>query len=88
MFALKAKFTERRKSRRIPTSKKATILYRNNACRMPCSVVEISKSGARLRPTEPMLLPNEIELLFAPSTKIRCEVIHRTGDEIGVHFLR
>ncbi len=88
MFSLKSRLVERREKTRVPTAKQADILYCNRACRMACTVVDISRSGARLRPSEPMLLPNEIELHFAPNTNIKCEVIHRTGDEIGVHFLR
>ena len=87
MFMQATRLSNRRKSSRIPTSKTAFILLRNNAFRMPCTVVDISRHGARLRPEDTMLLPNEFSLQFEPNQSIPCEIVHRTGNEVGVRFL-
>lgn len=87
MFMQMHRFNNRRKSSRIPTTKSAFILFRNNACRMPCTVVDISKAGARLHPEDTMLLPNEFKLQFGSNKSVLCEIVHRTGTEIGVRFI-
>lgn len=81
------RFFDRRKHTRHLLSKDAKILLRNNSFQLPCSIIEIAKSGARLRPADGALLPNEFRLLVSSGEKIWCEVIHRSGDEIGVRFL-
>ena len=87
MLAMGRRFLERRKSPRFSVSKTAKILYRGGSCQMNCSVVEVSNSGARLHPADAGLLPNEFDLVFSPSQRVKCEAVHRSSAEIGVRFL-
>lgn len=87
MLGVARRLFDRRKTPRYSVSKNAKILFPNSSFQMPCSIVEIANSGARLRPADPTLLPNKFELLVSPGKKVRCEAIHRSGDEIGVRFL-
>lgn len=87
MFAISRRFLDRRKEPRFTISKGSKIFFRNGSCQMACTIVEISNKGARLFPADAMLLPNEFELLISPGTKVKCEVIHRSANEIGVRFL-
>ncbi|NIY16299.1 MAG: hypothetical protein GWM98_16070 [Nitrospinaceae bacterium] len=54
---------------------------------MKCTIVEISNSGARLRPTDALILPNEFTLKISPEQEVLCEAIRRSEFEIGVRFL-
>lgn len=78
---------ERRKSPRYSVSNDARILFRNRSCQMKCAIVEISNSGARLKPSDPVLLPNEFELVMSTKQRVTCEVVHRNASEVGVRFL-
>ena len=87
MLALSRRIFERRHKPRYAVSKNAKILFRDRSCQMKCAVVEISNSGARLKPHDAGLLPNEFELVLTPGQQVKCEAVHRTGSEIGVRFL-
>jgi hypothetical protein len=87
MFAIGRRFLDRRKAPRFTISKDSKILFRNGSCQMGCTIVEISNTGARLFPADAALLPNEFELLVTPGTRVRCEAVHRSANEIGVRFL-
>lgn len=87
MFGGSLRLFDQRKHPRHLLGKDAKILLHNNSFQISCSIVEIAKSGARLRPGDAALLPNEFHLLVSSGKKVRCEVIHRFGDEIGVRFL-
>lgn len=87
MLGIGRRIRERRSAPRYTISKDSKILFRNRSCQMKCSVVELSNSGARLRPTDPALLPNEFDLVLSPGQQVKCEAVHRTGNEIGVRFL-
>ena len=87
MLAIPKRLFERRKNPRYQVSKNAKILFRNRSCQMKCVIAEISNTGARLQPADAGLLPNEFELIVAPGQNVKCEAVHRTGEEIGVRFL-
>ena len=87
MLGLGRRFIERRNSPRYSVSKDARILFRNRSCQMKCAIVEISNTGARLQPSDTVLLPNEFELVMSPKQRVTCEVVHRTASEVGVRFL-
>ena len=85
-MAIRLGLFDRRKKQRYEISTKAKILLANSSFQMACEIVEISNSGARLRPADATLLPNEFVLLVSPGKKVKCEAVHRTGREIGVRF--
>lgn len=87
MLALGRRFLERRSALRYTASNNSKILFRNGSCQMKCTVTDLSNTGARLQPSEPGLLPNEFDLVLSPGQQVKCEAVHRTGNEIGVRFL-
>lgn len=87
MLSIGRRLLERRKTPRYLMSQNAKILFRDRSCQMTCAVLEISRSGARLRPADAVLLPNEFELVLSRNSKVTCEAVHRTETEIGVRFL-
>lgn len=87
MLALGRRLMERRNAPRYTASKNSKILFRNGSCQMKCTVIDLSNKGARLEPSEPGLLPNEFDLVLSPGQQVKCEAVHRTGNEIGVRFL-
>jgi len=54
---------------------------------MGCSILDISESGARLRPQEPVFVPDSFRLRLSPTLTIGCEVVHRSQGDIGVAFV-
>ena len=80
-------FKDRRNDERIKAYKKAVILYYNNACQMNCTILDYSKNGARLKTVDPLLLPSRFDLRFAADLTVKCDVVRRSGNEIGVRFV-
>ena len=80
-------FKDRRDDARIKTYKKAMILYYNNACQMKCTILDYSKNGARLKTVDPLLLPSRFDLRFAADLTVKCDIVRRVGNEIGVRFV-
>jgi len=87
MLSIARRWSERRNAPRYAVSQNAKILFRNRSCQMKCAILEISNAGARLKPSDAGLLPNEFELVISPKQQVKCEAIHRTETEIGVRFL-
>jgi len=65
----------------------AQIIFRNGNCSMTCQILDISDTGALVRPLELALCPNKFVLRprFDPSRE--CEVIWRKGEVLGVRFV-
>ncbi len=87
MLGVGRRLFDRRKKPRYSVTKDAKILIRNSSFQMRCSIVEITASGARLRPADTALLPNEFDLLVSPGKKVKCETTYRSADEIRVRLL-
>lgn len=88
MRQIARRLLERRRGPRFAVSQRTKILFMNGSCQMDCTVIEMSKSGARLQPADAGLLPNEFDLLISPGKRVKCEAIHRSAYEIGVKFFR
>lgn len=80
--------TERRKSDRKKTFRAAVTLFESPSSPMPCIVMDISATGARIKALSADELPNEF-LLTIESTMAQhqCKVVWRVGDELGIHFM-
>ena len=80
--------TELRKHARKPFHWRATIIAGSGSPR-PCTVSDVSESGARLKVDRPGELPEKFILLLTASGKTRrlCRVIWRSKKEAGVKFL-
>ena len=77
-----------RKHARKPFHWRATILAGGEQSR-PCTVTDVSESGARLRVDKPNELPEKFTLLLSSMGQARrlCRVIWRSRKEAGVKFL-
>jgi hypothetical protein len=55
----------------------------------PCTVVDMSDTGARLKIGETERLPRHFGLTFSPSTRdgLRCEIRWRRGRSVGLRFV-
>ena len=72
--------------RRIP--KGALIADDDRRCTLPCTVRDISETGARLRLTGTVSAPDTFELLIdLDGFEASCEVVRRRADEIAVRFI-
>jgi hypothetical protein len=79
--------TERRLLQRRRSLLGAQIVFRNGNCSMTCQVLDISETGALLRPLELALCPNRFVLRPRFDPPRECEVIWRKGDVLGVSFV-
>lgn len=63
------------------------IIFQNGNCVVDCLVLEISKSGAALKPTNPLECPKffKLEINYGPSRD--CEVCWQYADKMGVRFV-
>jgi hypothetical protein len=78
---------ERRRLQRRRALLGAQIIFRNGNCSMSCQILDITETGALLRPLEMTLCPNKFVLKprFDPSRQ--CEVIWRKGAVLGARFV-
>jgi hypothetical protein len=78
---------ERRRLQRRRSLLGAQIIFRNGYCTMSCQILDITETGALLRPLEPALCPNKFVLKprFDPARE--CEVIWRKGEVLGARFV-
>ena len=80
--------TDRRKSLRMGTTIPALIHVGDGVPQHPCSVVDVSRGGARIRLNADVQLPDSFSLLFNRVGSVRraCRVIWRRGGDLGVAF--
>ena len=77
---------DRRSEIRIRTLRKCRVVFGEQAEVMNCFLLDISKSGARLRPADAAKLPDRFDLEIEHDIKVSCEVAQRTHKELGVAF--
>jgi hypothetical protein len=78
---------EKRRSTRRRILKGAAIAYNDRHCTLPCTVRDLSETGAWLRVTGTVSAPETFELLVKlDGFEASCEVVRRRGDEIAVRF--
>jgi hypothetical protein len=65
----------------------AQIIFRNGNCSMSCQILDISKTGALLRPLELTLCPNKFLLRPRFDPPRQCEIVWRKGELLGVRFV-
>jgi len=49
-------------------------------------LLDLSKSGARLRPADATNLPDHFELEIEHDLRVSCKVVRRSDNEFGVSF--
>lgn len=87
MLAIRQRLIERRRNARYMISKNAKILFNDGRGEMSCTIIEMSNTGARLHPADPLALPDSFDLVIAPGEEAKCQVVHRADLEIGVRFI-
>lgn len=78
---------ERRGASRTHVLKSGTIVFNSGNCSMDCQILDMTKTGARLRPMDILLCPNEFTLKLGRGSVNDCEVKWRKGNILGVRFL-
>lgn len=79
------------KDRRVATRKrtliKAQLVFNDAHCQMDCTVLDISETGAKIRPSDLSSLPSRFELRIHFGKTHACEVVRRSANYLGVRFL-
>jgi hypothetical protein len=78
---------EKRRARRTRVIKAAVIVFNDSHCSMDCQVLDLSKTGARLKPADNLVCPEQFTLKFPNGPVHLCEVKWRKGNILGVCFL-
>jgi hypothetical protein len=83
---LKGERENRRKEARVKTLRRCRIIAGEEASAMRGFIIDLSKSGARLRPADITSLPDHFELEIEHDLRVSCKVVRRSDDELGVSF--
>jgi hypothetical protein len=54
---------------------------------IPCSLSDVSKSGARVMVADPAAVPDEFELLLKNDLRKWCKVMRRAEKHVGIKFV-
>lgn len=77
---------ERRAAARAKTLKTTLIIYDQGRCTMPCTILELSPGGAKLRPQDTIWLPDNFDLRLPDGTRRHCDVVRKVRTDIAVRF--
>jgi hypothetical protein len=64
------------------------IVFNGKNCSMGCTVMDLSRHGARLRPDDPFQCPDEFSLVVKEMEERSCHVVWRAGLYVGVNFVK
>jgi hypothetical protein len=78
--------SDRRGTTRSKTLKTSTIIYDNGRCTMTCTILEISPSGAKLRPQDPIWVPESFDLKLPDGSRRHCDLVRRVKTDIAVRY--
>lgn len=85
--ALTEAIAERRGSPRHRTLQRAQLTFRGGMCSMSAHILNVSETGALLRPLDMALCPNDFVLRPRFDPPHQCEVVWRKGEVLGVRFV-
>ncbi len=77
----------RRKHPRDSTLRQGQIVFQNGHCTIDCAILDLSKSGAKIRPRDLVACPEIFELRVNNGPTHPCKIVRRQGNVLGVHFL-
>jgi hypothetical protein len=79
---------ERRQSPRMGTTIPALIFVRSGLPLLPCTVLDVSQGGGRIRLETKVQIPDRFYLLFTWTASVRreCRVVWRQDQYLGVAF--
>lgn len=78
---------DKRAAPRQRTLKGARIVINNAQSTFTCTVRNLSETGARIKVTSQLGIPDAFLLVFDDGRRAECRVAWRKADEIGVAFL-
>ena len=78
---------ERRSAKRHRTIQKGLITFKDSHCDQPCAILDMSETGAKLRPLDAVIVPERFQLRDHKSKIHECAVKWRQGSTMGVKFL-
>lgn len=79
--------TDRRRAPRRRVLKGAVAAFNDRHCTIPCTVRDLSATGARLKCDGSVNIPDTFELIVElDGTEADCEVVWRKANEVGVRF--
>jgi hypothetical protein len=78
---------DRRQGSRRRVLKSALIVFNKGYCTLGCHILDVSDTGAMVRPSDIFLCPGEFVLQPQVGPARECEVVWRRGDKMGVRFL-
>ena len=85
--AARAMRSDRRASPRIRTIRRASILVDGKSNIMDGMVLDMSETGAKIRPADIASLPSRFELRCGFGRSYRCEIVRRSAFYLGVQFV-
>ena len=80
------KSADKRREPRPLVIKAATLVFNSGNCSMDCQILDLTKNGARLKPADMLVCPNEFTLKLPQGLVHDCDVRWRKGDVLGVRF--
>ncbi len=83
---LKGEREDRRRDVRVKTLRRCRVIFGEQGDAMRCFLMDLSNSGAKLRPANAEEVPDRFELEIEPDLKVRCKVIRRADNDLGVAF--
>jgi hypothetical protein len=79
---------DQRRAPRRRVLKSGTVAYNERHTTLPCSVRDISTTGARVQVEGSICAPDTFDLLIPlDGLEASCEVVWRNGQEVGVRFI-
>ena len=83
---LKGERRDRRKDARVRTLRRCRAFFGEQTKEMRCFLIDVSKSGARLRPVDAAALPEYFDLEIEHGLNVSCKVVRRSDIEVCVTF--
>lgn len=78
---------DRRRRDRQTVLKGAVIVFNSGHCTLSCHILDMSDTGAKVRPSDVFLCPGEFVLQPRVGSARACEVVWRRNDKIGVRYI-
>ena len=67
--------------------KSALIVFNGGHCTLGCQILDLSDSGAMIRPSDIFLCPGEFVLQPRVGAARDCEVVWRRSDKVGLQYI-
>ena len=78
---------DRRHDPRRRVLKSAMIVFNGGHCTLGCQILDVSDTGAMVRPSDIFLCPAEFVLRPRVGSARDCEIVWRNNDRVGVRYI-